>query len=517
MQLPRRPLIATVILVLALFIYMRSTGQGCTEHDGEAGLMRARYETLDVDHVDFSLAPASSKRRPTYSLYSPTSLTSKPLVSVVIPFCNGGSDLYDTVKSVFRQSLQQFEIIVINDASRRESARLLTCLRNGALDPRVRVMDLNNTLGLAAARNTGFEHAQADLVFTLDVGDQIEPTTLEMSMWHMHSYSDAAFVKGKSIGYGVSNYTWQKSFDDTDFLNTSPLTSSCMIRRSAWIRVGGYDTSVRDGDEHTDFLLRAARCGVWGSSIPHYTDWFQSKSPYKATSDWPSLIDPIDLKTKYNDVYKAGLPKLNRVQSFASADEVNSWKLDSSLSGLNTLTATTAAHRILIITSCAKEMHGNMLTSLSHGHNASLSVIVVDEGSDCLLTSGIVDSFALKAFIREHEYLSFVDYFIKSRQIDHVFIHESTWGEAAADAIMHLNPDLNVLALNGLIDGVDNETYLVSISPIGVNKSIACDTALNPKIASASSPGKDVIIDLLSLLLSLMFRLGGHRHRHQQP
>ncbi|MEI9805486.1 MAG: glycosyltransferase [Pseudolabrys sp.] len=97
-----------------------------------------------------------------------------PKISVVVPCYNGGKFLDQLLTSLARQTFRDFDILIVDDGS----TELATKAKLATLDPSIRVVHQENR-GLSAARNTGFAHARADLVFAIDCDDQIEPTYLD--------------------------------------------------------------------------------------------------------------------------------------------------------------------------------------------------------------------------------------------------------------------------------------------------------------------------------------------------
>jgi glycosyltransferase involved in cell wall biosynthesis len=123
-----------------------------------------------------------------------------PRVSIVIPYFNAAGSMFDdALKSLARQSLQDYEIIVVDDASTdaRSQARLATL---EAQEARVRIIRHQVNSGLSASRNTGFRHARSQYVFILDTDDMLEPTCLEKSYLFLATQPAAGFVKGYTVG-----------------------------------------------------------------------------------------------------------------------------------------------------------------------------------------------------------------------------------------------------------------------------------------------------------------------------
>lgn len=106
-----------------------------------------------------------------------------PAVSVVIPVYNVERFLRECVDSVLNQTMQDFEIILVDDGATDSSGAI--CDEYGRQDPRIRVIHQENG-GLSAARNTGLDAASGEYVYFLDSDDYIEPYSLE----HLQNMAD---------------------------------------------------------------------------------------------------------------------------------------------------------------------------------------------------------------------------------------------------------------------------------------------------------------------------------------
>ena len=184
----------------------------CREHDGHARHVAVgtdRHRTFSAQHPDYTLTPASELRPyRTFPYTHDVTACPRPAVSVVIPFYNADPAMFRaTLQSVFRQSLQCYEIIIVDDASTKQTS--IDTLASIS-DSRVRIIRKTRNDGLSAARNTGFVHARADLVFILDTDDMLEPTNLEKSMLYLATQPSAGFVKGFTVGAFVRG-DFQKS------------------------------------------------------------------------------------------------------------------------------------------------------------------------------------------------------------------------------------------------------------------------------------------------------------------
>ncbi len=95
-----------------------------------------------------------------------------PLVSVVIPCYNGAEFLPEAIDSVLAQSYPSVEIIVVNDGSTDDTARVLDRYAD-----RVTALHQPNG-GLASARNRGLRSAKGDFIALFDADDVCQPDRL---------------------------------------------------------------------------------------------------------------------------------------------------------------------------------------------------------------------------------------------------------------------------------------------------------------------------------------------------
>src|SRR5688572_2890462 len=91
-----------------------------------------------------------------------------PRVSVVIPVFNRPLAVLQAIESVLAQTVQDFELIVVDDGSDDGTPDTLA----GLTDPRIRIVRHPQRRGGSAARNTGIRAAAADYVAFLDSDDE---------------------------------------------------------------------------------------------------------------------------------------------------------------------------------------------------------------------------------------------------------------------------------------------------------------------------------------------------------
>jgi len=111
--------------------------------------------------------------------YKPNSVNSENqvYVSVIIPVFNSETYLRPCLDSVLKQTLENIEIICVDDGSTDNSLNILKEFEK--LDSRVKVFTQTNS-GAGTARNLGMKHASGNYIVFLDSDDFFEPVFLEL-------------------------------------------------------------------------------------------------------------------------------------------------------------------------------------------------------------------------------------------------------------------------------------------------------------------------------------------------
>ena len=100
-----------------------------------------------------------------------------PAVSVVVPVYNVEIYVKQCVDSILNQTFQDFEIILVDDASPDNSFELCQKLYGG--NDKVRFVRHEKNLGLGPARNTGIKNARGKYIYFVDSDDFILPEALQ--------------------------------------------------------------------------------------------------------------------------------------------------------------------------------------------------------------------------------------------------------------------------------------------------------------------------------------------------
>ncbi|MBW2451907.1 MAG: glycosyltransferase [Deltaproteobacteria bacterium] len=195
-----------------------------------------------------------------------------PKVSILLPVRNEEVMLPAALRSLQRQTLEQWELVVINDGSTDGTAEIIE--NAAARDSRIRPLHLP-AMGLVRALNTGLPLCRSELVARMDGDDICHPRRLQLQVEYMTAYPATSLVACRvrhiprsSIRDGFLAYEdWQNSLLDhasilRDFFVESPFAHpSVMFRNQAVQSVGGYRDMgwAEDYDLWLRLMLNGAR------------------------------------------------------------------------------------------------------------------------------------------------------------------------------------------------------------------------------------------------------------------
>ena len=108
-----------------------------------------------------------------------------PRVSVLMAVHDGAATLPAALRALARQSLADWELIVVAAASRDRSAALVEAA--AATDPRIRLLRLARNGGAYAARNAGLAEARGRWVTLMDADDWAHPEKLARQVAHLEA------------------------------------------------------------------------------------------------------------------------------------------------------------------------------------------------------------------------------------------------------------------------------------------------------------------------------------------
>lgn len=207
-----------------------------------------------------------------------------PAASIVMPLFNKEKEVSRAILSVLSQTMQDFELLVINDGSTDRGRELVRTIK----DPRIRIIDKENT-GVSSARNIGIQEARASLIAFLDADDEWEPDYLEtiMILFHKYPHCDvfaANYSYRRANGYlrktvirGLPDNFKEGEIDDYFAIaakSDPPLwTSAVVVSKKAIMTIGGFFQGVTAGEDLLTWARLALKYKIAYHSEPKAYFW----------------------------------------------------------------------------------------------------------------------------------------------------------------------------------------------------------------------------------------------------
>lgn len=193
------------------------------------------------------------------------------MISIVIPLYNKEGQIAHTLQSVFTQTFQNFEIVIVDDGSTDNSVEEVEKFD----DSRIRLIHQTNA-GVSAARNRGIEEASGELIAFLDADDVWMPEYLATQYGLYQKYPECSvyacnYEFRDSEGKVTPTIIRKLPFEGEDGILSNyfevascshpPICSiSIMVKKTAIQAIGGFPLGIKSGED----LLTWARLAVSG-------------------------------------------------------------------------------------------------------------------------------------------------------------------------------------------------------------------------------------------------------------
>ena len=183
-------------------------------------------------------------------------LTSRPLISVIIPVYNGARFLPESVASILVQKYPNIEIIVVDDGSTDEIDDVVP-----QLPVDVRFLKQDYATGLAAARNRGILEASGELITFLDVENLWPDGNLQIMVDLLSDDSSCDVVQGLGQVLKADAETGPRDFVGIPGESFPNYLAAAIYRREVFLTVGLFDRELGFGED-TDWFNRAREHGL---------------------------------------------------------------------------------------------------------------------------------------------------------------------------------------------------------------------------------------------------------------
>jgi len=186
------------------------------------------------------------------------------LVSIVIITWNRKTDVLETVQTIYEQSYQNYEIVLVDNGSSDGTVEIVS-----QLHPKVKLVALDKNIGIAA-RNVGVEVSQGEIIFFLDsdaslgqesIANVVRKFRSEPKIGVINSKIVNAYTKQLDNIAGWSYSEKDKDDQDKEFLSFSFSEGGAAIRKKLFSEVGIFWEPLFFGCEGFEYSLRVLDAG----------------------------------------------------------------------------------------------------------------------------------------------------------------------------------------------------------------------------------------------------------------
>jgi glycosyltransferase involved in cell wall biosynthesis len=205
-------------------------------------------------------------------------LTHPPVISVILPTYNNDQYLLSALKSILNQTFSDFELIVINDGSTDNTAKILSRIH----DSRLKIITHQQNQGKVASCNQGINLAQGEFIARMDGDDLIHPQKFAAQVNYLRQHPQVVMVGtrmkrmcGRTYRYPLDHETIRTSFLVENVISQP----SVMWRRAFFITHQLYYNPHFDIAEDYDLWTRVALVGQIANLpyVYHYYRWHKGQ------------------------------------------------------------------------------------------------------------------------------------------------------------------------------------------------------------------------------------------------
>lgn len=213
-----------------------------------------------------------------------------PTISIIIPVYNHSKELPKCLDSIFSQSFQDFEVVIVNDGSTDGIERVLGDYMDKHIAKNIKIINQSNQ-GAPAARNNGFKESNGRFILFSDADIEWGKDALEKML--------KALEDNPRFSYAYSNFKFGlKSFylfpfDEEKLKKMNYIHTSALIRRQHFPEKG-FDPSLKKFQDWDLWLtmLEEGYKGVWINEV-----LFTLKPRRNGMSEWlPRFMYKINWK-----------------------------------------------------------------------------------------------------------------------------------------------------------------------------------------------------------------------------
>jgi glycosyltransferase involved in cell wall biosynthesis len=189
----------------------------------------------------------------------------KMRISLVIPAYNEEKYIGECLKSALQNGKDFFEIIVVNNASTDNTRAMVETFSN--LYPNIKIC-YEPKKGLTRARQKGLDEARGDIIAYIDADTRMPKGWAEKINRYFERDSGVVCISGPGVYYEQSRvgkmfvwFYWFLAYMIHFLVGYMVYGANFAVRKSAILKVGGFDENISFYGEDTDIARRLSKAG----------------------------------------------------------------------------------------------------------------------------------------------------------------------------------------------------------------------------------------------------------------
>lgn len=232
-----------------------------------------------------------------------------PLVSIITPCFNQAEYLEETVENALKSTYRPLELLIINDGSTDNSAKIAEHL--AAKHPEIRVLNQANG-GVSKARNNGINSSKGEILLPLDGDDLIAPNYIGEAVKVLCSRPDVKVVYCQAVKFNADGKKkWSlKPFSRYQLAKDNMIFSAAVFWKKDAVAVGGFSEDMTMGREDWEFWIKMLKNGGEVVQLPFVGFYYRltATSKRKRTATIQKKRIRIDyLNKKHKDFFEREL------------------------------------------------------------------------------------------------------------------------------------------------------------------------------------------------------------------
>lgn len=396
----------------------------------------------DKINFDYSLEPGKTIRNIRKYDYK------NPVISIIIPIYNGGEYLNQTINSVLNQTYPLYEVLIIDDGSTdKNTLNIIDEVEKK--DDRIFVYHKENT-GVSSSRDFGAQktNKSSNYFVFLDCDDLLEPTFLETTYFSLLSHPECSWAYTDNVGFGNNKYIWQRYFNFDIMKRENILVNTALIRKKDFFEVNGYQLREKSVYEDWNLWLKLLKNNKKPVHLNHFGFWYRRSDIGELTKAKKSN------EKKAEKIIKETVKNINNYVDAVQYPYYNyNWDGIEQIKDI-VYPQYKQNDKIKILMCIPWMVMGGAdkfnldLIKLIDKSKYEVSIIITQPTEykwRQLFEQECLEVFDLTTFIDHKYWNSFINYLIKSRNIDIFLNTNSTFGYASIPYIKSTFPNLRII------------------------------------------------------------------------